>query len=45
MPGVSDAKFDFDKREAMVTFDDSKATVEQLTKATGSAGYPSSAKR
>ena len=45
VPGVSDAKVDFDKREAAVTFDDAKATVEQLTQATGSAGYPSSVKR
>ena len=44
VPGVTDIKVDFGKREAMVTFDDAKATVEQLTQATGSAGYPSSVK-
>ena len=43
--GVTDTKVDFDKREAVVTFDDAKATVEQLTQATGNAGYPSSVKR
>ena len=45
VPGVSDAKVDFDKRQAVVTFDDAKATVERLTQATGNAGYPSSVKR
>ena len=45
VPGVTDTKVDFDKRQAVVTFDDAKATVEQLTKATGNAGYPSSVKR
>ena len=45
VPGVSEAKVDFDKRQAVVTFDDAKATLEQLTQATGNAGYPSSVKR
>ena len=45
VPGVTDTKVDFDKREAVVTFDDAKATVEQLTQSTGNAGYPSSVKR
>ena len=45
VPGVSDAKVDFDKRQAVVTFDDAKATAQQLTQATGNAGYPSSVKR
>ena len=45
VPGVSDAKVDFDKREAVVTFDDAKATVQQLTQATANAGYPSSVER
>ena len=44
LPGVTDTKVNFDKREAVVTFDDAKASVEQLTQATGSAGYPSSVK-
>ena len=43
--GVSDAKVDFDKREAVVSFDDAKTTVQQLTQATKNAGYPSSVKR
>ena len=45
VPGVTDTKVDFDKREAVVTFDEAKATVQQLTQATGNAGYPSSVKR
>jgi len=35
----------FDKREAVVTFDDAKTTVQKLTEATTNAGYPSSAVR
>ena len=41
VPGVSRAVVDFDKRKATVTFDDSKASVEALTRATKDAGYPS----
>jgi periplasmic mercuric ion binding protein len=42
VPGVTDAKVDFDKRTASVSFDPDKANVAQLTKATTDAGYPSS---
>ena len=35
----------FEKREAVVTFDDSKTNIQKLTKATEDAGYPSSVKR
>ena len=35
----------FEKREAVVTFDDAKTSVQKLTKATEDAGYPSSVKR
>lgn len=45
VPGVSQAKVDFDKREAVVTFDDTRASAQTLTQATGNAGYPSSVKR
>lgn len=45
VPGVTEAKVDFDKREAVVVFDDAKATVKQLTQATEDAGYASSVKR
>jgi len=41
VPGVTDVKVDLDKRQSTVTFDDSKATVEALTRATANAGYPS----
>ncbi len=40
--GVTDAKVDFDKKTASVSFDPDKANVAQLTKATADAGYPSS---
>lgn len=39
--GVSQAEVNFDKRQAIVTFDDAKASVESLTRATTEAGYPS----
>lgn len=43
--GVSRTKVTFEKREAVVTFDDGKTTIEKLTQATENAGYPSSVKR
>jgi mercuric ion binding protein len=43
--GVSKTDVSFDKREAIVTFDDAKTSVQTLTKATEDAGYPSSVKR
>lgn len=42
--GVSKTDVNFDKREAVVTFDDAKTSVQKLTKATEDAGYPSSVK-
>lgn len=39
--GVSQAAVNFDKRQAMVTFDDAKTSVVALTRATANAGYPS----
>ncbi len=42
--GVILAKVDYDKKQAVVTFDDAKANVDQLTHATADAGYPSSIK-
>ena len=41
VPGVEQATVNFDRRQAVVRFDDSKATVEALTRATKDAGYPS----
>jgi mercuric ion binding protein len=43
--GVKKVDVNFDKREAVVTFDDAKANVQKLTQATENAGYPSSVKR
>lgn len=43
--GVSKVAVNYDKREAVVTFDDAKASVQKLTQATENAGYPSTVKR
>ncbi|HBO5486892.1 mercury resistance system periplasmic binding protein MerP [Castellaniella defragrans] len=43
--GVSQVDVSFDQREAVVTFDDAKTTVQKLTEATTNAGYPSSIKQ
>ena len=42
VPGVTDAKVDFDKKTASISFDPDKASPNELTKATADAGYPSS---
>lgn len=42
--GVAKVDVSLDQREAVVTFDDAKAGVGQLTRATTEAGYPSTAK-
>jgi mercuric ion binding protein len=44
VPGVSKIDVVYAKREAIVTYDDAKTTVVELTKATTAAGYPSTAK-
>jgi periplasmic mercuric ion binding protein len=41
VPGVSQAEVSLDKHEAIVTFDDSRTSVNALTDATFDAGYPS----
>ncbi len=41
VPGVSQASMNFDKRQAVVTFDDTKTTIGELTQSTKNAGYPS----
>lgn len=43
--GVTQAKIDFDKKTATVTFDPDRATEQALTKATTEAGYPSVARK
>ena len=42
--GVSKVEVNFDKKEATVTFDDAKTSVNALIKATTDAGYPSKVK-
>ena len=39
--GVQKVTATFEPKEAVVTFDDSKTTLEQLREATANAGYPS----
>lgn len=43
--GVSKIDVSLEKKEAIVTFDDTKTSVKALEKATADAGYPSSVKR
>ena len=43
--GVEKTDVSFEKREAVVSYDDAKTTVAALTKATAGAGYPSTVKR
>ena len=43
--GVSEISVSYENREAVVSFDDEKASIQDLTKATGNAGYPSSVKQ
>lgn len=42
--GVSEVEINFEKREASVSFDDSKTTLQQIQKASADAGYPVSVK-
>lgn len=39
--GVHGVKVNFEQRTTVVIFDDSRASVDQLTRATRDAGYPS----
>jgi mercuric ion binding protein len=39
--GVNEAKVSYERREAVVTFDDSRVSVAQLVEATTEVGYPS----
>ena len=45
VPGVSQVSASYERKQAVVTYDDSKTTVEALTKATANAGYPSSVRQ
>jgi mercuric ion binding protein len=42
--GVEKVEVSYEKLAAVVTFDDTRTTVEALTKATENAGYPSAVK-
>lgn len=44
VPGVSKVNVSFEAKEAVVTYDDTKANVDKLTHATTVAGYPSTLK-
>ena len=44
VPGVSNVDVSFADKTAVVTYDDSKAGVDALVKATTNAGYPSAPK-
>lgn len=41
VPGVSNVQVNYPKKQAIVTFDDSKTNTQGLIKATANAGYPS----
>lgn len=43
--GVNKVDVNFERREAVVTFEDTKTSVQKLTQATENAGYPSSVRR
>ena len=43
--GVSKTEVSYEKKQAVVSFDDAKTNIQALTKATANAGYPSTAKQ
>jgi mercuric ion binding protein len=45
VPGVSQARIDFEKKTATVTFDADKTSAAALVKATTDAGYPSTVRK
>ena len=44
VPGVIDARADYEARTTTVTYDPSKSDIQALTEATTNAGYPSTLK-
>jgi periplasmic mercuric ion binding protein len=40
VPGVSKVRVSYEKREAVIVYDDAQATVADLKKATEDVGYP-----
>ncbi|MFV1984198.1 MAG: mercury resistance system periplasmic binding protein MerP [Thiohalomonadales bacterium] len=45
VPGVINAKAEYETKTATVTYDPQKTTVEKLTNATKNAGYPATLKQ
>ena len=45
VPGVASVDASYEKKQAIVTFDDSKASVQALMRATANAGFPSTLKQ
>lgn len=43
--GVSKAEVNYEKREAVVTFDEAKTSVQKLAKASADAGFPATVKQ
>ena len=43
--GVAKVEVSFEKKQAIVTFDNAKTSLVKLTQATANAGYPSSEKK
>jgi mercuric ion binding protein len=43
--GVSKVDVSYERREAVVTFDDAKASLERIAKASADAGYPAREKK
>ncbi|NWG74839.1 MAG: mercury resistance system periplasmic binding protein MerP [Rubrivivax sp.] len=43
--GVSKVEVSYEKRQAVVTFDDARASVQALTQASASVGYPATVRR
>jgi mercuric ion binding protein len=45
VPGVAKVKVSYEKREAVIVYDDAQASVADLKKATEDVGYPSMLKQ
>lgn len=45
VPGVSKVKVSYERREAIIVYDDAQATLADLKKATEDVGYPSMLKQ
>lgn len=45
VPGVQKAEVSYERKEALVTFDDTETSLDALTNATADVGYPSAINR